>query len=528
MSRRHNQARGIFSMIAGLSLVASASAADAATLRVGAGQMYTTLGAALTASRDGDVVEIVAGTYREEVVIARNNLTIRAADGGRVIFDRTGMPVTAQGGKGIFIVDGANATIEGIEFVGAECTSNNGAGIRWQGTGTLTVRRCVFRDNQNGILGGNNAANIAVIENNEFIGNGRGDLGFTHNLYINEIAELRFVGNWTHALYTAGADVGHLLKSRARANYVLYNRITAENNYSSYEIQLTGGGLAYIIGNVIQQGPMSRNSGIISIGGDGTQHPDVGVYIVNNTIVNDLGRGNFVTVNAHPMLPVRIVNNFIVGMGTLISGGTPTMMNNVMSTAPGFVNAATYDYHLMMGSPAVNAGINAGMGGAFSLVAANEYAHPRSTVTRMMVGAIDVGAYEFGSMGTDAGVVIDAAAPADSGVAPVDSGVAPPQDSGGNPADSGGNPADSGVAPPQDSGGVVAMDAGSQSDGGSSSRDAAATGDGGGPAMNPGGCGCRVAAPRTSGPRALGALAIIALATAGTARRRRRGVSSRS
>jgi hypothetical protein len=57
----------------------------------------------------------------------------------------------------------------------------------------------VFRDNQNGILGGNNAANIAVIENNEFIGNGRGDLGFTHNLYINEIAELRFVGNWTRA-----------------------------------------------------------------------------------------------------------------------------------------------------------------------------------------------------------------------------------------------------------------------------------------------------------------------------------------
>jgi hypothetical protein len=101
--------------------------------------MYTTLGTALTASRDGDVIEIVAGTYREEVVIARNNLTIRAADGGRVIFDRTRMPVTAQGGKGIFIVDGANATIEGIEFVGAECASNNGAGIRWQGTGTLGV-----------------------------------------------------------------------------------------------------------------------------------------------------------------------------------------------------------------------------------------------------------------------------------------------------------------------------------------------------------------------------------------------------
>ena len=31
---------------------------------------------------------------------------------------------------------------------------------------------------------------------------------------------------------------------------------------------------------------------------------------------------------------------------------------------PGFVNAAMYDYHLTAGSPAVNAGIAAGMGGA--------------------------------------------------------------------------------------------------------------------------------------------------------------------
>ncbi len=495
-------------------LTIASSSAHAATLRVGAGQMYTTLASALTASRDGDIVEIVAGTYREEVVIARNNLTVRAADGGRVIFDRTGMPVTAQGGKGIFIVDGANATIEGIEFVGAACTSRNGAGIRWQGTGTLTVRRCVFRDNENGILGGNNAANIAVIENNEFVGNGRGDLGFTHNLYINEIAELRFVGNWTHALYTAGADVGHLVKSRARANYILYNRITAENNFSSYELQLTGGGLAYIIGNVIQQGGMTRNSGVISIGGDGTQHPDMGIYIANNTIVNDLGRGSFIAINGHPALPVRIVNNLVVGTGTLITGGMPTMMNNVTTMAPGFVNAAMYDYRLTMGSAAVNAGVDPGMAGGFSLSPTNEYVHPRSTVTRMSVGAIDVGAYELGSMGTDAGVVIDASRPpADSGVAPVDSGVV--MDSGGvvPPADSGVAPAqDTGVAPPSDSAVVPVMDGSSPADSGAVARDAS-TADAG-PGSAPAGCGCRVDQPHARAPKGLALLAIAALALA--------------
>lgn len=488
--------------------------AEAATLRVGTGEMYSTLASALSASRDGDIIEIRGGTYREEVVISRNNLTIRSVAGERAIFDRTGMPVTAQGGKGIFIVDGANATIEGIEFVGAACSSRNGAGIRWQGTGTLTVRRNVFRDNENGILGGNNAANIAVIEYNEFVGNGRGDVGYTHNLYINEIAELRFVGNWTHALWNGGSDVGHLLKSRARANYVLYNRISAENNYSSYEIQFTGGGLAYVIGNVIQQGAMTRNPGIISIGGDGTQYPDVGIYIANNTIVNELGRGTIVAVNAHPSLPVRMVNNFIVGMGSgaLSSGGMFTAMNNPAGMASHFVNAAMYDYHLVAGAPAINAGVAAGMGGAMSLAPTNEYVHPQNTVARMMVGALDVGAYEFGSMGGDAGVpVMDSGvSPADSGVSPADSGVAPIEDASTTVPDTG-VVVDSGAS----------SDASTSGDGGASADSGAMPSDGG-TGMMAAGCGCRVDGPSHTGkldPRALALLTV--LATAMIARRKR-------
>ncbi|MBL8682252.1 MAG: hypothetical protein JNK05_24000 [Myxococcales bacterium] len=481
--------RASVASLVALVVASSASVAHAAILRVGTGEMYATVAAAHAAAADGDTIEIRPGTYREEVVLSRNNLTVRAMPGGAVIFDRTGMPVVNQGGKGIFIVDGANARIEGITFVGAACSSRNGSGIRWQGMGTLTVRSCVFRDNENGILGGNHSTNVAVIEGNEFVGNGRGDLGFTHNIYINEIAELRFVGNWSHALYTAGADVGHLVKTRARTNLIAYNRLTAESNFSSYEIQLTGGGVGYIIGNLIHQGTNSRNSGIISIGGDGTQHPNGRIFIVNNTIVNELGRGNIIAINAQPMLPVRIVNNLIVGAGTLSTGGMTSGSNNVMAATPmaaGLTNAAMFDYRLAAGSPAINAGIDPGMDGAMALRADREYTHPRTLVARGTNGAIDVGAYEFGATVADAGVdaATDSGSTRDATVADTgasDTGIASDtgveQDSGGA--------MDSGVILPADTG------VGSEPPGTDGSVASDARGDTG-PAMNASGCGCRV------------------------------------
>jgi MYXO-CTERM domain-containing protein len=507
-------------------VVSASAVSHAATLRVGAGEMYATAAAAATASRDGDVIEIRPGTYREEVVWARNGLTIRAMPGGRVIFDRTGMPLANQGGKGIFILDGADTTVEGIEFVGAACGSRNGAGIRWQGMGRLTVRGSVFRDNENGILGGNHSTNVAVIEGNEFVGNGRGDLGFTHNLYINEIQELRFVGNWSHALYTAGADVGHLFKSRARLNYVAYNRLTAESNYSSFELQLTGGGVGYIIGNVIHQGRMTRNNAVIAIGGDGTQHPNGRIFIVNNTIVNELGAGTIVSVRAQPSLPVRMVNNLIVGGGTLAEGAMFTMMNNVSTATPGFVNSAAYDYRLTPGSPAVDTGVDPGMDGTVSLAPVSEYVHPRAVAPRGRSGAMDVGAYELaGAAMTDGGTAPvpdaslrpDAAIPsADGGVSFQDGAIAPFEDGSTVERDVVG--VMDAVSPATDSGGAPRADAASTVDG--------AVADGGASPMTPSGCGCRVDGPPAQGS-AFGAPSVLALVAGALALSRRRARLSR-
>lgn len=439
-------------LLAGSTVFAPSLAA--AQLRVGPGETYTTIAAAAAAAVDGDTVEIVAGTYNEEVVWTQSDLIIRGM-GGRPIIDMTGRALMRQGGKGIFIIDGSNVTIESLEIVGASVPDGNGAGIRWQGGGMLTVRDCVFRDNENGILGGNHPDNVALVEGNEFIGNGRGDYGFTHSLYINEIDTLTFRGNWSHALVSGTPDVGHLFKSRAHHNYVLYNRLTAEDSHSSYELQLPEGGIAYVIGNLIEQGSMGPNRTIISIGGDGMQWPEPHVILVNNTIVNADSSGTF--INATAPIALDVVNNLFVGTGTMLTGGTVGRMDgNLMTDASVLVSSATYDYHLVAGSSPIDVGVAPGADGAMSLVAMFEYVHPHALVARSSVGAIDVGAYEFGSTGeVDAGPPVDGGSGADAGTTGTDGG---PGSDAGAAVDASG--ADAGSAPRGTGGGCCRVASG--------------------------------------------------------------------
>ncbi|HEX7701106.1 MAG TPA: right-handed parallel beta-helix repeat-containing protein [Kofleriaceae bacterium] len=382
-----------------LAIFGLSAVANAATLHVGPNETYTTIGAAAAAVADGDVVEIDAGTYHEAVVWQRDNLTIRGV-GARPVIDMTGMAIA--NGKGIFVSDGANFAIENLEFVGASVSSANGAGLRWEGGGTLAVHDCVFRSNEDGILGGNpggmHPENTATIENNEFVDNSHGDPGLTHSVYIGEADSVTFRGNWSHALYGGGSDVGHLFKSRAHHNFVLYNRLTSEDTPSSYEVNLPEGGEAYVIGNLIQQRVGSQRV-MISFGdGDGTQYAASKLYVANNTFVSEsAGDATFVrTTQADAQLVVA--NNLFVGPGTLTSGGMPTLLSNVTTASPGFVDQAMFDYHLTAGSPAVDAGADPGMIAVMSLSPVQQYVHPRMLESRAPVGAPDVGAYELGNM----------------------------------------------------------------------------------------------------------------------------------
>ena len=353
-------------------------------LQVGPTRVLKVPSAAAAAAEDSDVIEIDAGDYHGDTAIwTQNNLTLRGA-GGKAHLLADGQ---SADGKAIWVIQGNNTTVEDIEFSGAAVSDKNGAGIRQEGE-NLTVRSCFFHDNENGILAGDYPSSDILIEFTEFGYNGFGD-GYTHNLYINHVRKFTLQYCYSHH-----ARVGHLVKSRALENHILYNRIMDEAlGTSSYSIDLPNGGLSYVIGNLVQQGPNTENSTIITYAEEGATNPTQEIYLVNNTIANDrLQGGTFIRVAG---LPAGFaVNNLLVGGGTDISG-TLAADHNLQPSENPLVDRASYNYHLVAGSEAVDAGRDPGSANGVSLVPVWEYMHPTSRVARVIEGIIDAGAYEF-------------------------------------------------------------------------------------------------------------------------------------
>lgn len=370
--------------------------AAARVLRVGSGKTYSKPSLAGAAAQDGDVIEIDAGEYVDDHMVWRdNNITIRGV-GGRAHMRGTVVRPFISGddvnnGMGMWVIRSSNVVVENIEFSGAMVEDLNGAGIRANGNG-LTVCNSHFHDNQDGILGG---VGEVLIEYSEFNDNGFGDPGFNHNIYIDTVVtKFIFRHNYSH-----DSIIGHTLKSRAVENHILYNRIMGEEGTTSYEIDIPNGGLTYIIGNVIQQGPNTDNSTIISYGAEGMRAGRVDrLHVINNTIVNDYGSGNFIYANG-ATLEARLVNNIFVGGGTDISGLSGsfiTRTTNLVSNSPGLVNRAAYDYRLTGTSTAINVGSNPGSDTAgFDLRPIFHYVDPGRRAARISNGAYDIGAFEY-------------------------------------------------------------------------------------------------------------------------------------
>ncbi len=397
-------------LITALAVLSATTSAAADTLQVGADKTYTLPSQAAAAANDGDVIEIDAGDYSGDVAFwAPNNLTIRGV-GGRAHLIAAG---NHAGGKGIWVIQGDDTVIESIEFSDASVPDENGAGIRQEGT-NLTVRDCYFHDNQNGILTGADDDSDIVVERSIFANNGFGD-GYTHNMYIGNVRSFTIRNSYVHH-----AVIGHNVKSRANLNYILYNRIMDESDgVASRQIDLPNAGRSYIIGNLIQQGPVATSSQIVGYGSEGASNPDHDLYVINNTIVNERSTGTFIDLSSVTTAAV-IRNNIFVGPGTRIAGPADSGGNFDGATDgdPLLTNLATYDYHLLSGSPAADSGIEPGTGAGFDLSPTSHYLHPAGSENRPHVGTIDVGAFEFGDSvdagpgpNYDAGVMVDGATP---------------------------------------------------------------------------------------------------------------------
>ena len=363
------------------------SQGDAAVIRVGPEHALKRPSDAAAIAGDGAVVEIDAGTYSGDVAIWRQNrLTLRGV-GGLAMLDADGR--SAQG-KAIWVIKGDDVTVERIGFVGCRVPDRNGAGIRAEGR-NLTIRGSLFHDNEMGILTSNVADSHIVIESSEFSRNksdtaSHGRLG--HNIYIGQVASFTLRASYVH-----GGQTGHNVKTRARVNRILYNRIVDHDDTgSSYLIDLAEGGEAVILGNSLRQSEMTENRAMIAYAAEGGKRDaDAKVAVVNNTFVSDRASVRF--VRNFGAASVGFYNNLLVG-GTRLVSGRSRLAGNVIATAESLAAPQDFDYRLTAGSPAIDAGRDF-QGDESPLLALQVYRHPSALRPRPRDGALDAGAYEF-------------------------------------------------------------------------------------------------------------------------------------
>ena len=327
----------------------------------------STIAEAARIARDGDVVEIEAGSYVGDVAVwPQRFLTIRGVNGkARLIAGGA-----AVEGKAIWVIRGDDVSVDNIEFIGARVADRNGAGIRFEGR-RLVVTHCRFEDNENGILGAAKDSELEV-HNSLFIRNGAGD-GQSHDLYMGGRRML------IQGSYFAQARVGHLLKSRAQETYVLYNRLTGEDGTSSYELEFPDGGMAMVIGNLIEQGPATENPRIVAYGTEGYKFRDNHLYLSHNTLVNDRPAGGVFVFAAAGNASVTALNNLSVGPGTWDLQVPATLVGNADADKREFADPDRFDYRLLLDAHAVGRATSTDVPAPFPLRPREEYVHPAST-----------------------------------------------------------------------------------------------------------------------------------------------------
>lgn len=314
-----------------------AESGDPMRVLVGPTRSITSLALAARTAPDGAVVEVDPGDYLADVAVwNQRKLTIRGTG--------PGVRLIAGGrsaeGKAIWVIRSGDFTVENIAFVGARVADRNGAGIRLEG-GTLVVRACLFYDNENGILTNAGEDIQLTVENSEFAYSGAGD-GQSHGIYVGAIGSFRLSGSYFHH-----ANVGHLVKSRARSNRIEYNRLTDESGgQASYELEFPNGGDTEVVGNIVQQGSGTRNSVILSYGVEGYRWPINRLALAHNTLVNDRRYGGTFVRVSPGAVAVLTRNNLWVGAGRLDLLADADMAGDRRAEWSAFVQPAREDYRL--------------------------------------------------------------------------------------------------------------------------------------------------------------------------------------
>lgn len=292
---------------------------------------YNSIQAAVNAATNGVRIEIVKGNldYQECAVIPN---TMEGVE----IIGVCGRPILRNSvcqKKGYFLNLGKNMTFTHLEITGVSIPAadgGNGAAIRDQSLGGLSVRYSFFHHNQNGILGG---AGDVLLEWSKFEANGSAvDPGYTHNIYMGSEVTHLVIRN---SLFLRARYEGNNLKSRAQKMTFECSVSASLDGVDSREMDISEGGEVLIKNSLVQQGANSSNSNLIGFatesGNPDRRHPIQSLTIQDSLMINDKGNGSFVQYNAYNNFKLTLNNLTTVGPGSIKinnNGGTETLSEN--------------------------------------------------------------------------------------------------------------------------------------------------------------------------------------------------------
>jgi len=392
---------------------------------------YFTVTAGVANATAGDTVVIAAGFYPENVVVGKN-LTIRGAGTGSTIME-------GQGLDSVFtVVSGADVTFEDltIQNGGGPGTDRGGAIKALDSGAVVIVRNCELTDNHTSCCGGGLYINAGTLtmEDTTVSGNSAGSGG---GLYLNSsnatLTNVSFLSNSATASggglrhYTGSLTIdactfiGNTSDTYGGAAILEQSGVKSvrdswfESNTAARGGAIWAGSTSDLVNSVFVDNTASQYGGAIFSGGDldamnctfSGNTADVGA---GDTFESPAGTStellNCVVVNAAAASKsgggAFVVHNSIIPEGP---SGTPDANGN-LSDDPMFANAASGDFHLLAGSPAIDSGDSLGSLGGTLLVTdyaadfdgndrnLDDPATPNTGVPAWALN-IDMGAFEF-------------------------------------------------------------------------------------------------------------------------------------
>jgi hypothetical protein len=327
---------------------------------------------AVRKAKDGDVIELVEGEYRGNLLLENRTLTLRGLGPKPAVVHGDGKSSAAFA---LWTVRGGAITLQNIEFRGARSQDGGGAGVRMEG-GRLTILRCNFFDNEYGLLATNDEAAELVIQGSVFGLAPKVRGGLYHLLNVGRIGKL----NLTATRFQQGYE-GHLIKTRAREAFIGYNFIhDSVRGGASYEIDLANGGQAIVIGNVIGQGADGQNPVLVAYGSEGRHWDKNTLHLAHNTMVNYAWTPAWFLRVFRDRLPdntqVWAVNNLIVGPGVFWLGASGQFEGNRHVMLRSLRDAATYGFELPPGSMWRGSGVDPRKVGGLDLSPQGEFEWP--------------------------------------------------------------------------------------------------------------------------------------------------------